>query len=124
MLEDSDQTNMVLVKVYRISSIADPETGKPGKQIELVEAKAVNNAKFMDLSGVGGDEARLIKNMVGQFKSIGILPQMRDVTSPKMTLYLTEAEYDLLSVRFEVNEVYDLIMKDGAFMLKKPTDGI
>ena len=115
---------MVLVKVYRISSIADPETGKLGKQIELVEAKTVNNSKFMDFSGIGGDEARLIKNMVGQFKSIGILPQIRDVTSPKMTLFLTEAEYDLLSVRFEVNEVYDLIMKDGAFMLKKPTEGI
>ena len=41
-----------------------------------------------------------------------------------MTLILLEAEYDLLAVRFEVNDVFELIMKDGAFMLKRATEGI
>jgi hypothetical protein len=115
---------MVLVKVLRISSITDPETRKLGKQIELVEARQRDSSPFVGVTGVGGDEARLVNNIVGQFKSLGIFPQARDLTLPKLTLFLTETEYDLLGVRFEVNDVYDLIMKDGAFMLKKPTEGI
>ena len=70
------------------------------------------------------DETRLVKNILNQFKSVGVFPQVRDLTLPKLTLFLTETEYDLLGIRFEVNDVYDLIMKDGAFMLKKSTEGV
>jgi|TARA_B100001964_G_C13841791_1_gene426195 hypothetical protein len=115
---------MVLVKVLRISSITDPESGKLGKQIELVEARQRNSSSFTGTTGVGGDETRLVKNILHQFKSVGIFPQGRDLTLPKLTLFLTETEYDLLGVRFEVNDIYDLIMKDGAFMLKKSTEGV
>ena len=41
-----------------------------------------------------------------------------------MTLFLSEAVYDLLAIRFEVNDVFELIMKDGAFLLKRATEGI
>ena len=115
---------MVLVKVLRISSITDPESGKLGKQVELVEARQRNSSSFSGASGVAGDETRLVKNILNQFKSVGVFPQVRDLTLPKLTLFLTETEYDLLGVRFEVNDVYDLIMKDGAFMLKKSTEGV
>lgn len=115
---------MVLVKVLRISSISDPDTGRPGKQIELVEARQRGTTPFGGVSGVGEDESKLIRNIMSQFKSIGILPQIREITLPKLTLFLTEEEYDLLGVRFEVNDVYDLIMKDGAFMLKKSVEGV
>ena len=114
---------MVLVKVLRISSITDPETSKLGKQIELVEASQ-SGSTFTNGAGGVGDETRLVKNILTQFKSVGIFPQSRDLTLPKLTLFLTETEYDMLGVRFEVNDVYDLIMKDGAFMLKKSTDGV
>lgn len=115
---------MVLVKVLRISSITDPETAKLGKQIELVEARQRGSSSFNGVVGGVGDETRLVKNILTQFKSVGIFPQSRDLTLPKLTLFLTETEYDMLGIRFEVNDVYDLIMKDGAFMLKKSTDGV
>ncbi len=117
---------MVLVKVLRISSINDPETGKAGKQIELVEARQRQGVPFIGVSGmgVGNEEAKLVKNIVDQFRSMGIFPAGRELTLPKLTLFLTETEYDMLGIRFEVNDVYDLIMKDGAFMLKKTTEGI
>ncbi len=115
---------MVLVKVLRISSISDPETRKLGKQIELVEARQRDSSPFVGTTGTGGDEARMVRNIVGQFKTLGIFPQGRALTLPKLTLFLTESEYDLLGIRFEVNDVYDMIMKDGAFMLKKATEGI
>ncbi len=115
---------MVLVKVLRISSITDPESGKLGKQIELVEARQRESPPFVGVTGGSGDEARLVRNIVTQFKSLGVFPQMRELTLPKLTLFLTETEYDLLGIRFEVNDIYDLIMKDGAFMLKKATENI
>lgn len=115
---------MVLVKVLKISSITDPETGKAGKQVELVEARQRNSPGFVGVTGSGSDEARLIKNVVNQFKTLGVFPQMRELTLPKLTLFLTEIEYDMLGIRFEVNDVYELIMKDGAFMLKKSTEGV
>jgi hypothetical protein len=115
---------MVLVKVLRISSITDPETSKAGKQIELIEARQHQGAPFIGVSGMGGgDEAKLVKNIVDQFRSLGIFPAGRGMNLPKMTLFLTETEYDMLGIRFEVNDVYDLVMKDGAFMLKKATEG-
>lgn len=116
---------MVLVKVLRISSITDPETGKPGKQIELVEARQRSSPPFVGVAGVGGgEESRLVKNIVDQFRSLGVFPPGRELTLPKLTLFLTETEYDLLGIRFEVNDIYDLVMKDGAFMLKKATEGV
>ena len=123
-LKEQKRTQLVLVKVLRISSITDPESGKLGKQIELVEARQRNSSSFTGASGVGGDETRLVKNILNQFKSVGVFPQVRDLTLPKLTLFLTETEYDLLGIRFEVNDVYDLIMKDSAFMLKKSTEGV
>ena len=40
-----------------------------------------------------------------------------------MTLFLSESEYDMLAIRFEVNDIFELILKDGAFMLKRATEG-
>ena len=114
---------MVKVRVHRISSVSDPETGQPGKQIELVESRSRTDKGLM--SGIGGgEEAKLIKGIVSQFQSFGVFPQMRELVFPKITLFLSEAEYDLLAVRFEVNDTFELIMKDGAFMLKRPTEGV
>ena len=38
---------MVKVRVHRISSVSDPETAQPGKQIELVEVRARNDSNPM-----------------------------------------------------------------------------
>ena len=115
---------MVKVRVHRISSVSDPETAQPGKQIELVEVRERNNSN--PIGGITGtDESKMVKGIISQFQSIGVFPvNSREIVLPKMTLILLEAEYDLLAVRFEVNDVFELIMKDGAFMLKRATEGI
>ena len=69
----------------------------------------------------GAEETNMIKGIMGQFQSMGIFP-MRD--SPKINLFLSESEYDLLGVRFEVNEVYDMVLKDGTIRFRKSTEGI
>lgn len=115
---------MVRVRVHKISSVSDPETSQPGKQIELVEVRDRSDSKV--IGGIGGtDEANLVKGIISQFQSIGMFPiNAREMVLPKMTLFLSEAEYDLLAIRFEVNDVFELIMKDGAFLLKRATEGI
>jgi len=108
------------VRVNRISSITDPETGQPGKQIELVEVRP--RSQF----GIYGreDETRLIKSIISQFQSMGLFPVTPQLASPKLILFLTETEYDMLGIRFEVNEIYDLYLKDGTISLKRSLEGV
>jgi len=99
---------MVRVKVYRISSTSDPDTNQPGKMIELVETRADTNPPV-----VPGDESRAIQGVIVQLRSMGVFPWARERIVPKLTLFLTEEEYMLLNLKLEVNEVYDLMFRDG-----------
>ena len=113
---------MVLVKVNRVSSYTDVETSKPGKQIELVEVRR-RSGQRMGQPGAGGEEAQMIQNIFSQMQSFGIMmPQQRDLVLPKLTVILSEDEYDLLGIRFEVNDMYELTMRNGTFEFKKATE--
>jgi hypothetical protein len=110
---------MVQVRVYRISSVTEPTTGMPAKQIELVEVKQ------RGAQGYGaGDEGRMVQNMVNQLQSMGLVPQIREMVFPKITMVLTESEYDLFGLRLDVNDVYELDIRNGSLSLKKSTEGI
>ena len=113
---------MVKVKVNKISSVADPETSQPGKQIELVE---VRNRSNNIVGSIGSqDETKIVRDIISQLQSIGVFPvNARQMVLPKMILFLSESEYDMLAIRFEVNDIFELILKDGAFMLKRATEG-
>ena len=113
---------MVKVKVNKISSVSDPETSQLGKQIELVEVRNRNNNIVGSMGGK--EETKIVRDIISQFQSIGVFPiNSRGIVLPKMTLFLSESEYDMLAIRFEVNDIFELILKDGAFMLKRATEG-
>ena len=116
--------NSVKVRVFEITSMTDPETGKPGKNIKLVQVKQ-QRPQQGQLFGpfVGTEDANMIMNIMGQFQSMGIFPFGRD-NLPKINLFLSESEYDLLGVRFEVNEVYDMVLKDGSIRFQKSLEGV
>jgi hypothetical protein len=103
----------VRVRVYRVTAYNDPETGRPGKLIELVEVRR-REGTFI---GPGVEEAlmaqRLIQGVFIQLQGLGLVPPPRDAMYPKITLILSEEEYERLGVRFEVNEEFDLEFKDG-----------
>lgn len=109
---------MVQVRVFKISSVTEPLTGLPAKQVELVEVKQRSASPY----GVG-DESRMVQNMVSQLQSMGLVPPMREMVFPKVTMVLTESEYDMLGLRLDVNDVYELEIKNGALTLKKSTEG-
>ena len=110
---------MARVKVNRISSITDPLTGQPAKQIELVEVRDVRRQEGFPPS----DEGRVIQGMLSQLQSLGLVPQVRDIGFSKVTMNLTETEYDMLGMRLDVNEVYDLDIRNGSLSLRKMTEG-
>jgi hypothetical protein len=109
---------MVQVRVHRISSVTEPLTGLPAKQIELVEVKQRGT------QGYGmGDEGRMVQSMVSQLQSMGLVPQVREMVFPKVTMVLTESEYDMFGLRLDVNDVYELEIKNGSLSLRKSTEG-
>ncbi|HXW36569.1 MAG TPA: arcadin 1 [Nitrososphaerales archaeon] len=110
---------MARVRVNRISSVTDPSTGLPAKQIELVE---VREGRRADTFGTN-DETRVIQGMLSQLQSMGLIPVMRDTGFAKVVMILSEAEYDMFGLRLDVNDVYNLEIKDGTIGLKRITDG-
>ena len=110
---------MARVKVNRISSITDPMTGLPAKQIELVEVRDARRPESFPAS----DEGRVIQGMLSQLQSMGLVPQVRDIGFSKVTMNLTETEYDMLGMRLDVNEIYDLDIRNGSLSLRKITEG-
>jgi hypothetical protein len=114
---------MVLVRVYRISSMRDPETGRRGKIIELVEERKV--VREVGTRGLTEDSFmvhQMLQDMLSHLQDLGLMPYIREPVKPKMTLYLSEEEYEILGIRLEVNEVYELEFKDGAIIFKKAYD--
>jgi len=107
------------VKVNRISGVTDPLTGLPAKQIELVEVRDTRRPDMFPAS----DEARVVQGMVSQLQSMGLMPQMREFGYSKVIMTLTEAEYDMLGIRLDVNEIYELDIRNGSLTLKKVTEG-
>lgn len=112
---------MILVRVFRISSTTDPQTGKPGKQVELVEVRRRTGGSA-GLSTGQGDEARVVHGIISQFQSMGLFPQMREMMLPKITLLLSEEEYEALGIRFEVNDIYELGLKGGTITFQRATE--
>ena len=109
---------MVQVRVQRISSVTEPLTGMPAKQIELVEVKQRGAQPY----GMG-DEGRMVQSMVNQLQSMGLVPPLREMVFPKITMVLTESEYDMFGMRLDVNDVYELEIRNGTIALRKSTEG-
>ncbi|HYC11965.1 MAG TPA: arcadin 1 [Nitrososphaerales archaeon] len=110
---------MAKVKVNRVSSVTDPLTGLAAKQIELVEIRESRRQDAFPQS----DEGRMLQGMLSQLQSMGLVPPMRELGFAKLTMILTEGEYDMLGTRLDVNEVYDLDIRNGSLSLKKSMEG-
>ena len=107
------------VKVSRISGVTDPLTGLPAKQIELVEVRDTRRPEMFPSS----DDGKMVQGMVSQLQSMGLMPQIRELGFSKVIMTLTESEYDMLGIRLDVIEVYELDIRNGSLTLRKVTEG-
>ncbi|MEM1985900.1 MAG: arcadin 1 [Nitrososphaeria archaeon] len=108
---------MVLVKVFRITSYTAPDTGEPGKQIELVE---VRSQPFVSHQ-YGDETARMAQSILTQIQSMGLFPPIpKEINYPKVILFLTEKEFDQLGVPMNVNDTYEMIFEKEKIIFKLP----
>ncbi len=106
---------MVRVRVQRIESIRDPE-GNLGKRIELLEDRVIPRFAIKPQT----EEARMAQDVIQALQQQ--LPMMVPQTQfafPKLIMFLTEQEYEQLSIDFDVNQVYELDLSGQAIKFKK-----
>ena len=107
---------MVLVRVQRIESIRDPE-GVLGKRIELVEERKIPRFSIQPAT----EEARMVQSVVQALQQQIPVQTMRGgLNLPKIILFLTEQEYDMLGIKFDVNQVYEVDLLNQSIKFSKP----
>lgn len=106
---------MTRVRVQRIESIRDPE-GNLGKKIELIEDRAVPSFALKPRT----EEARVVQDVIQTMRQqIPIMGARTQFAMPKIILFLTEQEYDMLGIDFDVNQVYKVELENRKIHFKK-----
>lgn len=105
---------MVRVRVQRIESIRDPD-GNLGKRIELLEDRVVPRFAIKPQT----EEAKMAQDIFQALKQQLPMIQQAKLTFPKLILFLTEQEYERLSIDFDVNQVYDVELSGQVIKFRK-----
>ncbi|MFQ5710224.1 MAG: arcadin 1 [Candidatus Geothermarchaeales archaeon] len=106
---------MVFVKLTKIQSISDPETGEEGRQIEFVEVRKTPTKVLTQT-----DESRIIQEMMNQLRMMGFPTIFKpEIRVPKMILFLSDEECEKLQINLEVNKTYDLRFWKGKMELNE-----
>jgi len=106
---------MIRVRVQRIESIRDPD-GNLGKRIELIEERVIPRFAVKPST----EEARMVQDVVQALQQqLPMLPIQTQFSVPKVILFLTEEEYEELGIAFDVNQVYEVELRDQSLRFKK-----
>jgi hypothetical protein len=105
---------LIKVRVQRIESIRDPE-GNLGKRIELVEERVIPRFAIQPKT----EEAKIVRDMVQALQQLPIVRTQSQFSFPKIILFLTEQEYELLGIDFDVNQIYELELTGQAIRFRK-----
>jgi len=106
---------MIRVRVHRIESIRDPD-GNLGKRIELIEERVIPRFAVKPST----EEARMVQDVVQALQQqLPMLPIQTQFSVPKVILFLTEEEYEELGIAFDVNQVYEVELRDQSLRFKK-----
>ncbi|MEM2935701.1 MAG: arcadin 1 [Candidatus Bathyarchaeia archaeon] len=106
---------MIRVRVHRIESIRDPD-GNLGKRIELIEDRVVPRFAVKPAT----EEARMVQDVIQALQQqLPMLPIQTQFSVPKVILFLTEEEYEELGIAFDVNQVYEVELRDQFLRFKR-----
>lgn len=106
---------MFRVRVSKIESIRDLD-GNLGKRIELVEERQIPRFVVKPQS----EEARVVQDVFQALQQqLPVFPARGEFSVPKIILFLTEQEYERLSIEFDVNQVYEIALENQTIKFKK-----
>jgi hypothetical protein len=106
---------MFRVRVNKIESIRDID-GNLGKRIELIEDRQVSQTVLRPQT----EEAKVVQDVLQTLQQqMPIFPGRMDLAIPKIILFLTEQEYELLGIDFDVNQIYDINLENQSVKFTK-----
>jgi len=106
---------LIKVRVQRIESIRDPE-GNLGKRIELIEDRSIPRFAIQPAS----EEAKVVQDVMQVLQQqFPFIKTQTRLSVPKIILFLTEEEYERLGIDFDVNQIYEIELKNQSITFKK-----
>jgi hypothetical protein len=107
---------MFRVRVTKIESIRDLD-GNLGKRIELVEEREIPRLSAIRAQT---EEAQVVQDVLQAVQQqMQMFPQRGQIAFPKIILFLTEQEYESLSINFDVNQVYEVNLTNQTIQFRK-----
>ena len=108
-------SRMFRVRVHKIESIRDLD-GNIGKRIELIEDRQIPHFVLRPQT----EEAKVVQDLIQQLQQqMPIFPGRVDLAVPKIILFLTELEYESLSIDFDVNQIYEIKLENQSLKFTK-----
>lgn len=107
---------MFRVRVNKIESIRDLD-GNLGKRIELVEERKIPSFVVRPRT----EEAKMVQDVLQAVQQqLPMFPTAkRQFAIPKIILFLTEQEYESLSIEFDVNQLYEIALENQTIKFRK-----
>jgi hypothetical protein len=106
---------MFRVRVHKIESIRDVD-GNLGKRIELIEDRQVSRFVLRPQT----EEAKVVQDVLQALQQqMPMFPGRVDFAVPKIILFLTEPEYEALSIDFDVNQIYEIKLENQSLKFTK-----
>ncbi|NWF87443.1 arcadin 1 [Candidatus Bathyarchaeota archaeon] len=106
---------MFRVRVNKIESIRDLD-GNLGKRIELVEERQIPRFVVKPQT----EEAKVVQDVFQALQQqLPIFPARTEFSIPKIILFLTEQEYESLSIEFDVNQIYEITLENQSIKFRK-----
>jgi hypothetical protein len=106
---------MFRVRVNKIESIRDLD-GNLGKRIELLEEREIPRFAVRPAT----EEAQVVQDVLQAMQQqMPMFGGRGQIAIPKIILFLTEQEYESLSIEFDVNQIYDITLESQAIKFKK-----
>jgi hypothetical protein len=108
---------MFRVRVNKIESIRDLD-GNLGKRVELIEDRQIPQFVMRPQT----EEAKVVQDVLQAMQhQLPMFPMRGEVAIPKIILFLTEQEYESLSMEFDVNQIYEIKLENQTIKFTKVT---
>jgi hypothetical protein len=106
---------MFRVRVNKIESIRDVD-GNLGKRIEFIEDRQIPQMVIRPQT----EEAKMVQDVLQTLQQqMPMLSGRVDLTVPKIILFLTEQECEMLGIDFDVNQIYDIRLENQSIRFMK-----